>query len=236
SGRPPRTSRCDRAGRVVTIDPGALQGSGPGRDRPGRHGRRRGSRALCRGGGRGGAAAERARAAALGLRVPRCRDEPDRAGRGGGRLPRWGGPGLRGRQRSDRGGSPRSTDLPRHAGAGPCGRAGARARGPVSDLDHEELDEEPVAGISPTPQQHFAWRFRGAKDVLAPVITTLFAFFMGGLVVALTGKSPVRVSHAIFTGTGIGWFFQVGNYSARVPFGTSHMWFPWDTSSVAASN
>jgi len=106
----------------------------------------------------------------------------------------------------------------------------------VSDLDHEELDEEPVAGISPTPQQHFAWRFRGAKDVLAPVITTLFAFFMGGLVVALTGKSPVRVYHAIFTGTGIGWFFQVGNHSARVPFATSHMWFPWDTSSVAASN
>jgi simple sugar transport system permease protein len=106
----------------------------------------------------------------------------------------------------------------------------------VSDLDHEELDEEPVAGVSPTPQQHFAWRFRGAKDVLAPVITTLFAFFMGGLVVALTGKSPVRVYHAIFTGTGIGWFFQVGNYSARVPFETSHMWFPWDTSSVAASN
>ena len=106
----------------------------------------------------------------------------------------------------------------------------------MSDLDHEELDEEPVAGISPTPQQHFAWRFRGAKDVLAPVITTLFAFFMGGLVVALTGKSPVRVYHAIFTGTGIGWFFQVGNHSARVPFATSHMWFPWDTSSVAASN
>jgi simple sugar transport system permease protein len=106
----------------------------------------------------------------------------------------------------------------------------------VSDLDHEELDEEPVSGVSPTPQQHFAYRFRGAKDVLAPVITTLFAFFMGGLVVALTGKSPVRVYHAIFTGTGIGWFFQVGNYSARVPFATSHMWFPWDTSSVAASN
>src|SRR5207344_1786307 len=69
-----------------------------------------------------------------------------------------------------------------------------------------------------------------------PVITTLFAFFMGGLVVALTGKSPVRVYHAIFTGTGLGWFFQVGKYSARVPFGTRHMWFPWDTSSVAASN
>ncbi len=106
----------------------------------------------------------------------------------------------------------------------------------MSDLEPDELDEDPVAGVSPTPQQHFAWRFRGAKDVLAPVLTTLFAFLMGGLVVALTGKSPVRVYHAIFTGTGIGWFFQVGSHSARIPFGTSHMWFPWDTSSVAAQN
>ncbi len=106
----------------------------------------------------------------------------------------------------------------------------------MSDFEHDELDEEPVAGVSPTPQQHFAWRFRGVEDVLTPVLTTLFAFLMAGLVVALTGKSPVRVYHAIFTGTGIGWFFQVGSHSARIPFATSHMWFPWDTSSVAAAN
>ena len=101
---------------------------------------------------------------------------------------------------------------------------------------HDELDQDPVAGVSPTPQQHFAWRFSGLRGVLTPVITTLIAFLMGGLVVALTGKSPFKVYHAIFTGTGIGWFFQVGNYSARIPFATSHMWFPWDTGSVAASN
>ena len=59
---------------------------------------------------------------------------------------------------------------------------------------------------------------------------------MGGLVVALTGKSPIRVYHAIFTGTGVGWFFQVGNHSARIPFATAHMWFPWDTGSAAATN
>ena len=53
---------------------------------------------------------------------------------------------------------------------------------------------------------------------------------------ALTGKSPLRVYHAIFTGSGIGWFFHVGNYSARIPFATAHMWFPWDTGSVAATN
>ncbi len=102
--------------------------------------------------------------------------------------------------------------------------------------EHEELDEEPEAGVSPTPQQHFAWRFDGLKSVLAPVVTTILAFLVAGLVVALTGKSPLRVYHAIFTGTGIGWFFQVGNHSARIPFSTGHMWFPWDTSSVAATN
>src|SRR4029077_8209863 len=30
--------------------------------------------------------------------------------------------------------------------------------------------------------------------------------------------------------------FHVGSYSARVPFTTAHMWFPWDTSSIAAQN
>ena len=57
---------------------------------------------------------------------------------------------------------------------------------------------------------------------------------MGGLVVGLTGKNPIRVYHAIFDGTGLGWFFHVGNYSARIPFSAQHMWFPWDTGSLAA--
>jgi ABC-type uncharacterized transport system permease subunit len=79
-------------------------------------------------------------------------------------------------------------------------------------------------------------RFRRLTGVLTPLITTIVAFLVGGLVVALTGKSPFRVYHAIFTGTGVGWFFQVGNHSARIPFATAHMWFPWDTGSVAATN
>jgi simple sugar transport system permease protein len=59
---------------------------------------------------------------------------------------------------------------------------------------------------------------------------------MGGLVVLLTGKDPIKVYHAVLNGTGLGWFFHVGNYSARIPFATAHMWFPWDTSSSAAQN
>ena len=59
---------------------------------------------------------------------------------------------------------------------------------------------------------------------------------MGGLVVVTTGKNPFKVYHAVFNGTGLNWFFHVGNHSARIPFSTHHMWFPWDTASIAAQN
>ena len=72
--------------------------------------------------------------------------------------------------------------------------------------------------------------------MLAPVLTTTVAFLVGGLAVVLTGKNPFRVYSAIFTGTGLNWFFHVGNYSVRAPFSTQKVWFPWDTASVAAGN
>jgi ABC-type uncharacterized transport system permease subunit len=91
-------------------------------------------------------------------------------------------------------------------------------------------------GVIPPPSMHFASRFDGLSGIVAPLITTLIAFLMGGLVVGLTGKNPLKVYHAIFNGTGLNWFFHVGNHSARIPFSTQHMWFPWDTASVAAQN
>jgi general nucleoside transport system permease protein len=91
-------------------------------------------------------------------------------------------------------------------------------------------------GEIPPPSMHFASRFGGLSGIIAPLITVLIAFLMGGLVVALTGKNPIKVYHAIWNGTGLEWFFHVGNYSARIPFSTAHMWFPWDTASVAAQN
>jgi simple sugar transport system permease protein len=117
----------------------------------------------------------------------------------------------------------------------------SRGTGNVDDRtelpgSQDDVPQPPTPGAVPTPQQHFASRFGGLKGAIAPVITTLIAFLMGGLVVALTGKNPFKVYHAIFNGTGIGWFFHVGSHSARVPFSTHHMWFPWDTGSVAAGN
>jgi simple sugar transport system permease protein len=91
----------------------------------------------------------------------------------------------------------------------------------------------PPPGAPPTPQQHFGSRLGG---FLLPLLTTVIAFAMGGLVVALTGKNPFKVYHAVFNGTGLNWFFHIGSHSARIPFSTSHMWFPWDTASIAAGN
>ena len=105
---------------------------------------------------------------------------------------------------------------------------------PKSQDDVAQAPLEP--GVVPPPSMHFASRFDGLSGIVAPLITTLIAFLMGGLVVGLTGKNPLKVYHAIFNGTGLNWFFHVGNHSARIPFSTQHMWFPWDTASIAAQN
>jgi ABC-type uncharacterized transport system permease subunit len=93
----------------------------------------------------------------------------------------------------------------------------------------DELDQ---AG-APQPPERIASRLTA---VLSPIVTTTIAFLVGGLVVGLTGKNPLRVYSAIFTGTGLNWFFHVGNHSVRLPFATQKVWFPWDTASVAAGN
>jgi simple sugar transport system permease protein len=71
-------------------------------------------------------------------------------------------------------------------------------------------------------------------------MTTILAFFIGGLVVlATTGKNPLTTYKAIFEGAGLNWFFEVGSYELRIPFTDSHVWFPWnvnDFESLAAVN
>jgi ABC-type uncharacterized transport system permease subunit len=108
--------------------------------------------------------------------------------------------------------------------------------GPTIPPIEDEAALPPAPGDVPTPQQHFASRFGGVKGAIGPLITTVIAFMMGGLVVALTGKNPFKVYHAIWNGTGLNWFFHIGSHSARVPFTTHKMWFPLDTASIAAQN
>src|SRR5215218_7727348 len=42
--------------------------------------------------------------------------------------------------------------------------------------------------------------------VIAPLITLVFAFFIGGLVVLITGHDPIATYKAIFEGTGLNYF------------------------------
>jgi simple sugar transport system permease protein len=104
----------------------------------------------------------------------------------------------------------------------------------TDELLSEDFELAPQ-GPEPSPQRHLAV-LHGLRAVVAPIVTTILAFGVGGLVVLLTGHNPIRVYRAIWAGTGFNWFFHFGSYSIRVPFGTTHVWFWWDTSSIAAQN
>ncbi len=78
-----------------------------------------------------------------------------------------------------------------------------------------------------------------AGGIAVPLLTTILAFFIGGLVVlATTGKNPLTTYKAIFEGSGLNWFLEVGSYEIGIPWTESRVWFPWDTSfnSFAALN
>ncbi|HEY8103651.1 MAG TPA: ABC transporter permease [Gaiellaceae bacterium] len=101
--------------------------------------------------------------------------------------------------------------------------------------------ESPVEGgdYAPSVAARYALAQK-AGGVVVPLLTTLLAFFIGGLVVlATTGKNPLTTYKAIFEGAGLNWFFQVGSYELRVPFTQAHIPFPWNTNdfdSLAALN
>ena len=79
-----------------------------------------------------------------------------------------------------------------------------------------------------------------AGGLVVPLLTTVLAFLIGGLVVlATTGKNPLTTYKAIFEGAGFNWFFELGSYELRVPFTDAHVPFPWnvdDIESLAAYN
>jgi len=79
-----------------------------------------------------------------------------------------------------------------------------------------------------------------AGGVVVPLLATLLAFFLGGLVVLITsGKNPLTTYQAIFEGAGLTWFLEVGSHELRIPFTDAHIPFPWnvdDIESTAAFN
>jgi simple sugar transport system permease protein len=82
--------------------------------------------------------------------------------------------------------------------------------------------------------------YQRAGGIVTPLITTILAFFVGGLVVLVTtGKNPLNTYKAIFEGAGLNWFLEVGSYELRIPFTDAYIPFPWNTNdfeSLAALN
>jgi ABC-type uncharacterized transport system permease subunit len=49
--------------------------------------------------------------------------------------------------------------------------------------------------------------YQRAGGIITPILTALFAFLIGGLVVLATGHNPISTYQGIFEGTGLNWFF-----------------------------
>jgi general nucleoside transport system permease protein len=65
--------------------------------------------------------------------------------------------------------------------------------------------EEPEI-LAQTPASRLAGYLRGG-GVIVPLLTTLLAFLVGGLVMLVTGKDPIATYEAIWKGTGLQWVF-----------------------------
>ena len=114
--------------------------------------------------------------------------------------------------------------------------------GPAGGDPASESGKPPTgepAGYAPSVAERLAF-YQRAGGIVTPLLTTILAFFVGGLVVLLTtGKNPLSTYLEIFRGTGLSWFFEVGSYDAGLPFSDRRIWFPWNTNgfeSVAAYN
>src|ERR671937_1511875 len=89
--------------------------------------------------------------------------------------------------------------------------------------------EADVTAYAPSVAERLAiWQRAGG--IVTPIITAVFAFFMGGVLVAATGYNPCKVYKGIFAGSGLDWFFHFGHYHINIPFTHHHVFFWWNTS------
>ena len=102
---------------------------------------------------------------------------------------------------------------------------------PVEPGGTPETEGAPQAGggdYAPSVAERLAF-YQRAGGIVTPLMTTVLAFFMGGLVVLATGHNPLKTYKAIFVGTGLNWFGQFGHYHIDIPFTHHHVFFWWNT-------
>ncbi len=76
----------------------------------------------------------------------------------------------------------------------------------MSDLPPPSAQPEYDLGRGATVGSRLSTAMRSG-GIITPIITVIFAFFVGGLVVLVTGHNPIDTYKAIFDGTGLQWLF-----------------------------
>jgi ABC-type uncharacterized transport system permease subunit len=76
----------------------------------------------------------------------------------------------------------------------------------VTDLPPPSSQPEYDLGRGATVGARLSTAMRSG-GIVTPIITVIFAFFVGGLVVLVTGHNPIDTYKAIFDGTGLQWLF-----------------------------
>jgi ABC-type uncharacterized transport system permease subunit len=85
----------------------------------------------------------------------------------------------------------------------------------------EPLEADPTA-YAPSVAERLAI-YQRAGGIITPLITAVFAFFMGGVLVAATGHNPFKVYEGIVKGTGLNWL-------SPITFHHGLHWVGWNTS------
>jgi ABC-type uncharacterized transport system permease subunit len=84
---------------------------------------------------------------------------------------------------------------------------------------YDETPEDP-SGFGPQVGASIVERYalaQKAEGIVAPILTALLAFLVGGLVVLVTtGKNPLTTYRAIFDGSGLNWLFPWVSGAERV--------------------
>jgi general nucleoside transport system permease protein len=105
-----------------------------------------------------------------------------------------------------------------------------------------QLDAPPPGEPDAVKEATGSGLFSKVQGIVVPILTVLLAFLVSGVVVLLTTKDlgdTLETYRAIFRGSGLSWFFEVGSYDIGLPFTDARIWFPWNTDdieSLAAAN
>ncbi|HWF75187.1 MAG TPA: ABC transporter permease [Solirubrobacteraceae bacterium] len=82
------------------------------------------------------------------------------------------------------------------------------------ELEVELAGDEHVEAALRSPARLNAY-VRGLGGAVVPILTTVIAFVVAGLVVLITGHDPLSTYKAVFNGTGLNWLFPWISGSAR---------------------